>query len=325
MSLRLRSTALSVALALFVLPAVWGLPVQTIPEGVDVVAIINNQFGTLIQEGINTCPMVPPPVKDQFNNMTKAFSFNPLTDLNSVQIMGNINEKSVAIVAQGKFDCEKLMAQLKVMGEKEMTATKIGTLDAVQTKDGKAAICFVDAGTAIAGKPDLVKAYVEAAAAKKTNPAFASLLAKVNEKAYVVFMAVGDALGKKLIAKMEQKQARRPVPPAQAAIRDAMMKHFFGDVTGKWLFAQQTDDKFEMYLVYDRPEKKDCTYHLVSENDDPKARIDASIKEFLKVIATLPALPAKDDGKNKPAPKDDEKGKSKNGKQDKQDDNEDDE
>lgn len=267
---------------------------QLIPDGIDVVVAINNHSSLPLQDLISNNPMVPAQGKEIFQNFVKAVSFNPVTDISSIQLMVQIGNKAGVVVATGKFDTEKLLAQLKLVGEKNLDSSKINELPAIVTKDGKAALCFPDATTVVAGTPDLVKAYLAAAADKKANAAYTPLLAKASDKAYFTILAAGDTLGKAILAAIEAKAQKRQLPPAKEALRAWCHKFFLGDITGKSLFAQQLDDKFELWLTYDHAAAKDCTYHFLSETTDPNYRIDNAFREFLKALATVPAPAAGD-------------------------------
>ncbi|NLI76438.1 MAG: hypothetical protein GX442_08355 [Candidatus Riflebacteria bacterium] len=267
---------------------------KTIPEGIDVVVILANHTNLPLQDLVDKNPLIPPPAKDMFSNFTKAVSFNPLTDISGIQAMLDIDGKAGLVVASGKFDVEKITAQVKLAGTDKVTPTQFGTVQGLVAKDGKAAMCLPDASTFVGGTPDLVGKYVEAAAARTPNEAYAPLLAKASDKAYVTVMAAGDSLGKLILEKFQEKANKRELPPQKAILRDWAQKYFLFEFTGKSLLAQQADNHFELWLTYDRPEAKDCVYHLLSENTDARFRIDTAFQEFIKVLSTLPAPEPKD-------------------------------
>ena len=267
---------------------------QVIPDGIDIVLAVSNHASLPLQDLVTNNPMIPSKNKEMFGNFVKAVSFNPLSDITSIQVMGQIANKAVLIVATGKFDSEKLMAQLKLVGENKMESSKINDLPAIVSKDGKDALCFLDASTVVAGTPDLLKVFLAANTGKKSSDAYAPLLAKASDKAYFTVMASGNALGKAILTAIEEKAQKRQLPPGKEALRGWCHKYFLSDITGKSLFAQQLDDKFELWATYDRSDSKDCTYHFLSENTDPHFRIDNAFKELLKTLAALPAPVEKD-------------------------------
>ncbi len=112
---------------MLVLPfGVSALTLQPIPEGMDVVVSIANHSDLPLQDLVTNNPMVPPPARDMFENFLKAVSFNPLTDITALQFLGAIEKKQMVVVASGKFDTEKIMAQIKLVGEQKFEPAQGG-------------------------------------------------------------------------------------------------------------------------------------------------------------------------------------------------------
>lgn len=269
----------------------FGFALEPVPAGMHLVLVVHNHAGLKLSELVEANPMLPPAGKELFGNFVKATSFNPLTDVQAVQVMVRLVDLKPhpVVAATGRFEVDKLTAQIKLLGNQEIVEAKVGPHTVLKDRRGQAALCFVSNALVVAGVPTLVDEFLAARQTRPDNGELAPLLAKFNPKAYVTLMVAGADLFKEALAKGEEKRAARG--RKRNAAEEWLYQYLTGDFTGHSLYAHLLDDRVEAWLTYDRGANQNVTIHLLAENTDPKLHLADFFAAVVKMLPTLPAQP----------------------------------
>ncbi len=275
--------------------SLFAVPLEIAPEGVNWIVFFSNPTAIPLSELVSKNPLLPKMPKEMFENFVKATGFNPLSDISSIQLMIQADkpEPLAVVIAKGKFDVDRLIAQVKLLGTDNLQESKAGDLTVYSDKKGSASLVFIDGSTVAGGSPVLLNKFLATRTDKKGNDTLNQILPQVNEKAYFALVGADpNGTAKFMEFLNEQKQKHPARKPQMEVVRNWLMEYFTSGVNYKYIFAQQLDQEFEIRLVYDRPEAKDCKIQLIANTTDPKLFIEKHVRDFLKKLPELTPPPS---------------------------------
>jgi hypothetical protein len=320
----------NIVLALVLLLSFCSLSAQAfeaIPQGTSWVVFLNNASGIPFSDFVTKNSAIPAKPREMFDIFVKAAGFNPLSDITSLQVMVKMADPrpQVVMVARGKFDVERLGSQIKLMAADKVADGKILELNAIIEKNNRAALCFLDGTLVAMGQPDMVKAFVEAHKGTNVSDSFSGMIAQMKEKVYFAALCADKAAVEKMLVKLEEKSKQRARRPIDEKLRAWAWDFYLAGFSFKSLLVQQMEQSFELKLVYDRADQKDCYFRLMSESNDPRLSVDKQIRDLLEKLPAMmerPSAGASGKSEEKPAVQDEKKEEKKDEPQEKNDDDE---
>lgn len=296
-------------LMLFVLSTlpVQALELEPIPEGADIVVVIDNHSGLPLHNILAAAP-IPEMAREKMNEFFSATSFNPLKDIRRVQLMvkkgASKKEDNAVAVLSGSFNPAKLQEFIRSKLGQGVDEEKSGDLTIFTAKDGKVALCLIDGSKAAIGTPPALKVFLDARSGSGLSQEYAELKKLLHEKPYAALMIGGKEFLKKEMAKNREKRKARLERRADRNPVGKMLEEYLTEgVEPVGVFAQLLDNRIEAKIFYDRNGNKNSLNAMV-EIIDPKITIDKLFGEILKALPEMPAPEAKPEKKeDKPSVK----------------------
>lgn len=256
-----------------------------IPEGTHLVIFLGNFSQLPLSDLIRQNPFIRPKDREGLENFIKASGFNVFSDINSVQIFSSLEEekKVGAALLKGKFDTEKLAAWVKlILGEKLEQITENGQTILTDKQSKMLGVCFFDTSTILFGFVPTMQKVLECRKSGKSAPAFAEMLGKINDKAYVAVLFSGRDIMSKQISRVGEKlKSGKPQRRPEAFMKEYLFGQLLEGLSLNYLVSQRIEDRGEIWINYDRGEQKNVGLHLLFETTDQKL----FVSEFFKMLA----------------------------------------
>jgi len=213
--------AVLVVLVFSVMPA-QALDLDPIPEGADIVLIVNNHSKLPLHEVVNAAP-IPAMAREKMNEFFSAASFNPFRDIARVQLMVKKGETkrddNAVAVLTGSFNQSQIQGFIKDKLGQGIDEENVNGLTMFKAKDGKVGLCIIDGAKAAIGTPPALKAYLEARGGTAISQEYDELKKMLHEKPYAALMIGGKEFLKKEMeknrerrkARLERKARKNPV------------------------------------------------------------------------------------------------------------------
>lgn len=284
------------ALFIFVLsllPAM-AIDLEPIPNGADIVILVNNHSGLPLGDVLTAAP-IPPMLKGKLDEFFTATSFNPLKDVSRVQLMvkkgATKRDDNAVAVLSGTFNKAKIMDFIKGKFGQGIEEENLGNLTLYSSKDGKGGLCFLDNSKVALGTLAAVKVFLEAKAGTDISKNFDSLKDLLTDKTYAAVMVGGkEFLQKEMQKSSEKREARREKRQRpQNPIGKMLESYLTEGVAPQGIFVQLLESKLEAKVFYDRSGSKSNFIHASIEIGDPKITVEKLFAELLKVLPELPA------------------------------------
>lgn len=283
--------AVLVVLVFSVMPA-QALDLDPIPEGADIVLIVNNHSKLPLHEVVNAAP-IPAMAREKMNEFFSAASFNPFRDIARVQLMVKKGETkrddNAVAVLTGSFNQSKIQGFIKDKLGQGIDEENVNGLTMFKAKDGKVGLCIIDGAKAAIGTPPALKAYLEARGGSALSQEYEDLKKMLHEKPYAALMIGGKEFLKKEMEKnRERRQARLERKARKNPVGKMLEEYLSEGVQPTGVFAQLLESRVEAKIFYDRNGNKNSLNAMI-EVIDPKITIEKLFGEILKVVPEIPA------------------------------------
>lgn len=298
--------ALTLLFVLSSLP-VLALELEPIPEGADIVLVINNHSGLPLHNILAAAP-IPEMAREKMNEFFSATSFNPFRDISRVQLMvkkgASKKEDNAVAVLSGSFNPAKLQDFIRNKLGQGVDEEKSGDMTIFTAKDGKVALCLIDSSKAAFGTPPALKVFLDARSGSGLSQEYTELKKLLHEKPYAALMIGGKEFLKKEMAKNRERRKARLERKAHGNPVGKILEEYLTEgVEPVGVFAQLLDSRIEAKIFYDRNGSKNSLNAMV-DIIDPKITIDKLFNEILKAIPAIPTPEAKPEKKeSKPSGK----------------------
>lgn len=281
-----------------------------IPDGADIVIVVNNHSGLPLHDLLAVAP-IPAPVRDKMQEFFSQTSFNPLKDIRHVQLMvkkgETKREDNAVFVLSGSFNQAKIMEFVKGKFGQGFAEEKVGSYNLLSSKDGKGGLCFLSDARVALGSLPAVRVFLDAAAGTGLSREYDELKGMAHEKAYVALMVGGRSfLATEMKKNSERRQARleRSQKP-HAQMMKQMSEYIAGDATPKGIFAQLLENRLEARIMYERDGAASSVQAEI-EVKDARITVEKLFAEVLKALSKvqLPGAAAEENVEKAPAPAD---------------------
>lgn len=262
----------------------FGLVLDPIPEGFQVIMVFNNHSSIPFSEMFEKLP-IPELAMDNIGAVIDKIGFHPLKDLTRIQLMlkktkpGRVKPESFLAVMHGKIHGAKIIEFVKEKGL-PVEVKKLGNYDMLQNRKG-ASLCFISDSMAIlARRGSDIEAFIAARDGKNASTDFASIKNKIDKNAYVTLLVGNTDFMMREMEHRREKMKKAGKKNVRAKIGINFIHEYLHKDCEPVLFKAWVKENSSGFSTDYKRDGKEYNFKGSFECNDPKTAVSKIVPEF---------------------------------------------